>query len=80
VTFEERGADLPLSGTSSGEARSVSFIVGYRWRKGFLKLNDGQEFPFTVRGLKVVKTGARVIDFAGEVDNSLGGATVIRFF
>jgi len=59
VNFADCGTDLPLSGMISGEARPVSFIVGYRWRKGILKLNDGQEFPFTVRGLKVVETGAR---------------------
>ncbi len=69
ANFDECGTDLPLSGTISGEGQSVSFIVGYRWGKGVLTLNDGREFPFTVRGLKVVETGVRVMEVEGEVYN-----------
>ena len=69
VNFEDCGTDLPLSGTNSGEAKSVSLIAGYRWGNGILELNDGREFPFTVRGLKKAETGARVMDVEGEVYN-----------
>lgn len=69
ANFEECGSDLPLSGTISGQGQSVSFIVGYRWGKGVLTLNDGREFPFTVRGLKTVETGVREMEVEGEVYN-----------
>ena len=69
ANFEECGTDLPLAGTISGQGRSVSYIVGYRWGKGVLTLNDGREFPFTVRGLKVMETGVRAMEIEGEVYN-----------
>jgi len=69
ANFEQCGTDLPLSGTVSGSGKSVSFLVGYRWGKGVLKLNDGREFPFSARGLKVMETGVRTMDFEGAVYN-----------
>jgi hypothetical protein len=69
ANFEQCGTDLPLSGTISGTATSVSFLVGYRWGKGVLKLNDGREFPFSARGLKVLETGVRTMEIEGEVYN-----------
>ncbi len=69
ANFEECGTDLPLSGTITGSATSVSFLVGYRWGKGVLKLNDGREFPFSARGLKVMETGVRTMEIEGEVYN-----------
>ena len=58
-----------LSGTISGEGASAAFIIGVRWGSGVLRLNDGQTFPFNVRGLKLIEQGARVMEVEGEVYN-----------
>lgn len=63
------GDDLPLSGTIAGSGQTVGFLIGARWGKGVLKLDDGREFPFSVRGIKTIETGATLVDWEGEVYN-----------
>ena len=37
------GENLPLSGKITFDGQSFSILVGVRWGKGVLTLNDGQE-------------------------------------
>ena len=60
-------ANPKKSATFTFSGVTVAFIAGYRWGEGILKLENGQEFPFTARGLKIGEGGVRGGDIEGEV-------------
>jgi hypothetical protein len=61
IFAEERSADLTFSGGG------VAAGIGYTWDGGVLNF-DGQEYPFTVHGLSVVRNvGVAHIEGSGEV-------------
>ena len=62
----ECGTDLPLSGTIDFNGQTVSNQVGARWGQGVLKLNDGQQLPFSAIGVKPLESGVRVGEIEGE--------------
>lgn len=61
------GSDLPLSGTITFNGQSVSVLVGVRWGKGVLTLNDGTELPFSANGVQALESGVRLGEIEGEV-------------
>ncbi len=61
--------NLPQSGTLKFRMTSIGFLVGVRWGKGVLTLNDGFQIGFDVSGAKILETGIAAADFEGEVYN-----------
>ncbi len=61
------GENLPLSGTFTFDGQSVSVIVGVRWGKGVLTLNDGTQLAFSANGIRALESGVRVGTVSGEV-------------
>jgi hypothetical protein len=70
-TTQALGTDCPEnpkpsgSVTFTGETRSL--VIGFRQGQGVLSLEEGQEFPFSVRGFKFGETGTRDGTISGNV-------------
>lgn len=80
----------PRSGTIQFDGNSKAFFIGYRWGEGVLKLEDGRQFEFNIRGFKIGETGLRegriegvvyglkdVDDFIGHYSGIAGGVVPI---
>lgn len=82
---------LTKSGYVTIEGSSIGFLIGFRWGRGTLTLNDGTKVHFTFKGVKALDTGAAVvkargpvynlknlIDFEGTYTGFGGGATIYK--
>ncbi|MGI9369986.1 MAG: hypothetical protein ACR2O2_14220 [Ruegeria sp.] len=71
MTAQTAGPDCAenpeLSGSISFEGQTRSLFIGLRQGQGVLTLSDGQEFPFSARGLKFGETGTRDGTINGDV-------------
>lgn len=61
--------ELVRAGDIVGSGKSVGLIIGARWGKGIVELDDGTRFEFRVRGVKGVETGAANVSVRGVVYN-----------
>ncbi len=70
-TSQALGADCPenpeLSGSVTFKGETKSLGIGFRQGKGVLKLEGGQEYKFSARGLKFGETGTRDGAITGNV-------------
>lgn len=55
------------TGTFVFDGESQAFFIGYRWGQGVLTLENGREYEFSVRGMKVGEIGTRSARIAGDV-------------
>ncbi len=58
-----------LSGTIAGTGAAAGLIAGVRWGKGTITLVNGEEYPFTYKGIKLLDFAAASVEFTGEVYN-----------
>ena len=61
--------EMTKSGTIITHAKSVGWFAGVRWGGGILTLNDGKQYKFRFKGVKLLDTGAAATDFEGEIYN-----------
>ena len=71
---------LTKSGTIVATSKNIGFIVGVRWGKGTVTLNDGTKFDISFKGLKAIETGAAVNNVAGEIYNLKKPEDIIGVF
>ncbi len=55
------------SGTFTLDGQKRGLFVAFRWGEGIHTLNNGQEFEFSVRGLKFGETGSSTLQIMGDV-------------
>lgn len=55
------------SGKVEIKSTSISVGIGVEWGGGTLTLNDGTQYPFKMKGLKVIQVGVKKVSAAGTV-------------
>lgn len=71
---------LTKSGTFVASSKNVGFLLGIRWGKGTVTLNDGTKFNISFKGLKAMETGAAINDVKGEIYNLKKPEDIIGVF